>query len=107
MPACLGLSILYGNTHFKMPTHTHIHTEAHAQTCKHIHTHKHAHTHTHSHLRSMPDMANQAFDARVQESSMGVDFEFDDEEDTGSVGSRGSEEDEGGEVEVRSLVGYF
>jgi hypothetical protein len=55
----------------------------------------------------MPDMANQAFDARVQESSMGVDFEFDDEEDTGSVGSRGSEEDEGGEVEVRSLVGYF
>eukprot|EP00983_Pelagomonas_calceolata_P030651 962220-Pelagomonas_calceolata.AAC.2 len=53
---------------------------------------------------SMPDALDEAYKVHVLGSSMGVDFVFDDEEEDGGMGLRGSsgsDEDEGGEVEVR------
>jgi len=69
---------------------------------------KRAHTYENSHanwaINSMPDALDEAYKVHVLGSSMGVDFVFDDEEEDGGMGLRGSsgsDEDEGGEVEFK------
>ncbi|KAF5840130.1 hypothetical protein DUNSADRAFT_17731 [Dunaliella salina] len=55
-------------------------------------------------INSMPDALDEAYKAHVLGSSMGVDFVFDDEDEDGGMGPRGSsgsDDDEGGEVEFK------